>query len=133
MAFEPTEAQKKIYEFVESGSGNGIIDAVAGAGKTTTLMGCVDHIKNLNDVIYCAFNTSIRKEIQKKFKEKKAEFDDYKSKNGIRHYPGYDKVLAGAKLVDEVLKTTNDGFALISKVIYQLIASPADRSCSHIM
>ena len=36
-----TEAQKRIFEFVESGAGNGIIDAVAGAGKTTTLMGCV--------------------------------------------------------------------------------------------
>ena len=69
MAFNPTEAQQKIYDFVENGTGNGIIDAVAGAGKTTTLMGCVDHIKNLNDAIYCAFNTSIRKEIQKKFKE----------------------------------------------------------------
>lgn len=67
MAFEPTEAQKKIYEFVENGSGNGIIDAVAGAGKTTTLMGCVDHIKNPHDALFCAFNRSIRKEIQHKF------------------------------------------------------------------
>ena len=66
-----TEAQKRIFEFVESGSGNGIIDAVAGAGKTTTLMGCVMHIPNLSDVIYCAFNTSIRKELQKKFKDAK--------------------------------------------------------------
>ena len=33
-----TEAQLKIYDFVKHGKGNGIIDAVAGAGKTTTLM-----------------------------------------------------------------------------------------------
>lgn len=70
MAFKPTEAQQRIYQFVESGTGNGIIDAVAGAGKTTTLMGCVEHIPNINDVLYCAFNTSIRKEIQKKFHER---------------------------------------------------------------
>ncbi len=69
MAFNPTDAQLKIYEFVEHGTGNGIIDAVAGAGKTTTLMGCISHIPNINDVIYCAFNTSIRKELQKKFKD----------------------------------------------------------------
>lgn len=69
MAFRPTEAQLKIYDFVKNGIGNGIIDAVAGAGKTTTLMGCVSHIPNINDVIYCAFNTSIRKELQKKFKD----------------------------------------------------------------
>ncbi|MBO7593248.1 MAG: ATP-dependent helicase [Bacteroidaceae bacterium] len=67
MAFNPTDAQLKIYDFVEHGTGNGIIDAVAGAGKTTTLMGCVQHIKNPQDVLFCAFNTSIRKEIQRKF------------------------------------------------------------------
>lgn len=70
MAFEPTSAQRVIYNFVANGIGNGIIDAVAGAGKTTTLMGCVDYIPNIKDVLYCAFNTSIRKEIQKKFQEK---------------------------------------------------------------
>ena len=67
MAFNPTEAQQNIYNFVENGTGNGIIDAVAGAGKTTTLMGCVQHIKNPQDALFCAFNTSIRKEIQRKF------------------------------------------------------------------
>jgi len=70
MGFEPTSAQRAIYDFVANGTGNGIIDAVAGAGKTTTLMGCVDHIPNIKDVLCCAFNTSIRKEIQKKFQEK---------------------------------------------------------------
>ncbi len=71
MGHKPTEAQQHIYDFVENGVGNGIIDAVAGAGKTTTLIGCVSHIPDLNDVIYCAFNTSIRKELQKKFKDEK--------------------------------------------------------------
>ena len=46
MTLKPTEAQILIYDFVENGKGNGIIDAVAGAGKTTTLMGCVEHIHN---------------------------------------------------------------------------------------
>ena len=69
MNYTPTQAQEKIYSFIENGTGNGIIDAVAGAGKTTTLMDCVKHIPNIDDVIYCAFNTSIRKELQKKFKK----------------------------------------------------------------
>jgi len=30
MTFKPTEAQQRIYQFVENGTGNGIIDAVAG-------------------------------------------------------------------------------------------------------
>lgn len=65
----PTEWQLKIYDFVKNGSGNGIIDAVAGSGKTTTLMNCVDYLPNMGDVVYCAFNISIRKELQKKFKK----------------------------------------------------------------
>lgn len=71
MGHKPTDAQLKIFDFVKNGNGNGIIDAVAGAGKTSTLMGCVMHIPNIEDVIYCAFNTSIRKELQKKFKAEK--------------------------------------------------------------
>ncbi len=67
MAIKPTPAQEHIYRFVESGTGNGIINAVAGAGKTTTLMGRVEHVQNINDVLYCAFNVSIRKELQKRF------------------------------------------------------------------
>ena len=69
MGHTPTTAQRKIFDFVKNGTGNGIIDAVAGAGKTSTLMGCVMHIPNVEDAVYCAFNTSIRKELQKKFHE----------------------------------------------------------------
>ena len=57
MAHKTTAAQQKIFDFIKNGTGNGIIDAVAGAGKTTTLMGCALHIPNIDDVIYCAFNT----------------------------------------------------------------------------
>ena len=51
MEFKPTKAQEKIYEFIETGTGNGIIDAVAGAGKTTTLMECVEHVPDITDVL----------------------------------------------------------------------------------
>lgn len=71
MALQPTLAQQKIYDFIEHGQGNGIIDAVAGAGKTTTLMSCMLHTPNINDVIFCAFNRSIRDEIQRKFHKNK--------------------------------------------------------------
>lgn len=77
MGHKATPAQQKIFDFVKSGTGNGIIDAVAGAGKTTTLMGCVMHIPNVDDTIYCAFNTSIRKELQKKFHKAKKNVKVY--------------------------------------------------------
>lgn len=73
MALQPTSAQQKIYDFIEHGQGNGIIDAVAGAGKTTTLMACMAHTPNINDVIFCAFNKSIRDEIHKRLHKNKKD------------------------------------------------------------
>lgn len=73
MALQPTSAQQTIYDFIKNGQGNGIIDAVAGAGKTTTLMACMGHTPNANDVIFCAFNRSIRDEIHKRLHKNKKD------------------------------------------------------------
>lgn len=67
----PTKEQEAIYDFVENGNGNAIIDAVAGAGKTTTIIGCVSHIpealKKKGHVLFCAFNQSTKIDLEKKF------------------------------------------------------------------
>jgi DNA helicase II / ATP-dependent DNA helicase PcrA len=65
-----TEEQKKIFHFVQYGQNNGIIDAVAGAGKTTTIMECAKFVKDKKEVLFCAFNNSIASEISRKFREK---------------------------------------------------------------
>ena len=62
-----TKEQKHIFEFVKNGTGHGIIDAVAGAGKTTTIMECAKYVKDTSDILFCAFNKSIQLEIDKKF------------------------------------------------------------------
>lgn len=63
-----TEEQKRIFQFVKDGSGHGIIDAVAGAGKTTTIMQCANYIDN-KSALFCAFNNSIANEIRRRFSE----------------------------------------------------------------
>jgi superfamily I DNA/RNA helicase len=65
MTFTPE--QEAIFSFVETGSGHGIIDAVAGAGKTTTIMECARFVKDQSEVLFCAFNASIAREIGQKF------------------------------------------------------------------
>ena len=67
---EFTKEQKNIFEFVQNKSGHGIIDAVAGAGKTTTIMECARYVEDKSDILFCAFNKSIANEIKKKFREK---------------------------------------------------------------
>ena len=65
-----TPEQEHIFEFVRNGEGHGIIDAVAGAGKTTTIMECARFAADPTRVLFCAFNNSIAREIDKKFKER---------------------------------------------------------------
>lgn len=65
-----TDEQLQIFNFVKNESGHGIIDAVAGAGKTTTIMECVKFVPNRNDILFCAFNNSIATEIAYKFGQK---------------------------------------------------------------
>lgn len=65
-----TPEQLSIFEFVRNGKSHGIIDAVAGAGKTTTIMECARFVENHNDILFCAFNKSISSEISKKFSER---------------------------------------------------------------
>lgn len=67
---EHTEEQKKVFNFVQFESNHGIIDAVAGSGKTTTIVDSAAFIDPAKNVLFCAFNRSIRKEIQNRFSDK---------------------------------------------------------------
>lgn len=58
--------QKKVFEFVQKGTGNGIINAVAGSGKTTTILNCPSVP---GETLFCAFNRDVRTEIQRKLKD----------------------------------------------------------------
>jgi hypothetical protein len=57
LGYEPSRYQSAIFEWVESGSGNVVVDACAGSGKTTT---SVDAIKLASiDTLAVAFNREI--------------------------------------------------------------------------
>jgi hypothetical protein len=62
-----TDEQNKIFNFVQYDSNHGIIDAVAGSGKTTTIVESVGFIDPSKRVLFCAFNNSIAKEIASRF------------------------------------------------------------------
>ena len=64
--FVPSEYQKTIFNFVENGSGNAVINAKAGSAKTTTAVKCLDFIPKNKKVAFFAFNRSIVQEIIRK-------------------------------------------------------------------
>lgn len=53
--------QANILHWVEHGTGNGMVGAVAGSGKTTTLTMCARALEG--PALFCAFNASIAKEL----------------------------------------------------------------------
>lgn len=67
MSFQPSDYQKRIFEFVETGSGNGRVDAVAGSGKTTTLVECLKKAQGRS--IFVAFNKHIQQTLNDKLSD----------------------------------------------------------------
>ena len=75
--YEPSKYQKAIFDFVESGQGNAVIEAQAGSGKTHSAMKCIELIPEGKKVLLTAFNNSIVEELSKKAKktQHKCEID----------------------------------------------------------
>jgi len=63
---KPSKYQNAIYEWVKKGSGNCVVEAIAGSGKTTTIKNIVDIIPSDKRVIMIAFNKSIVDELSRK-------------------------------------------------------------------
>ena len=89
-----TDEQKKIFDFVKNGQYNGIVDAVAGSGKTTTIIEAASFIPRNIKTLFCAFNKSIREEINRKFKENGQAYVIVKT----MHAMGYDILKSNAQI-----------------------------------
>jgi len=65
LIYEPSPQQKGVFDFVEDRrGGNAIVEAVAGAGKTTTLIRAMERMQG--QVFYGVFNTKMAKEAKEK-------------------------------------------------------------------
>lgn len=67
--FIPSKYQQDIFDFIEHGVGNLVIDASAGSAKTTTLIKSLELIPNDQKILFCAFNKDIVNELKKKIKK----------------------------------------------------------------
>lgn len=62
MPFTPSPQQAALFDWIDSGSGSCVLEAVAGAGKTTTLIHALARMKG--DVFFGAYNKKIAEEIK---------------------------------------------------------------------
>jgi len=60
---EWSDYQKQIFDFVQDEKGSAVIIAVAGSGKTSTIVECANLIPTNLAVTFCAFNKSIAQEL----------------------------------------------------------------------
>lgn len=73
LKMEYNKHQEDIFEFIKYGHGNVVISAVAGSGKTTTIIRSLDYIKKERSVLFLAFNSSIVKTLQERINRDKTD------------------------------------------------------------
>jgi len=64
--FQPSRYQLAVYQHVTDGNGNAVIDAVAGSGKSTTIVNALKLIPANKTVLFLAFNKAIVEELKMK-------------------------------------------------------------------
>ena len=63
--------QENIFRFVKEGKGSAVVSAVAGSGKTTTIVECAKRFPSNKRVLFLAFNKSIAFELSQRLKDYK--------------------------------------------------------------
>lgn len=64
--FVPSKYQQDIFDWVRNGAGSAVIEAVAGSGKTTTILKALKEIRSQDQTLFLAFNKHIVVELQSK-------------------------------------------------------------------
>jgi DNA helicase II / ATP-dependent DNA helicase PcrA len=64
--FHPSKYQKAVFEFITKGEGNAVVEAVAGSGKTTTIVKALDLTSTDSAVAFLAFNKHIADELRRR-------------------------------------------------------------------
>jgi len=99
--------QKRIFDWIENGSGHAIVDAKAGSGKTTTLVEAANRIDGSG--LFVAFNKHIQRELDDKLSD--TEFickTVHSCGYGALAYAGHDLTVEKDKYKDIVDGFTKD-------------------------
>ena len=86
---KPSAEQENIFTWVASGHGNALVEAVAGSGKTTTLVHALKHMKG--SIAFMAYNKKAATDIQEKCE---AEGLSAKAECGTVHSFGFSLLRA---------------------------------------
>lgn len=94
LSFTPSPFQQAIFDFIEHGEGSAIVDAVAGSGKTTTIVQSLNLIPLHKSTLFLAFNKAIADELRRRV----PDHITVKTLNGLGHGAWCKFVLGTIKL-----------------------------------
>lgn len=116
--YPPTNYQIDIYEEISRGSGHLIVNAVAGSGKTTTILDCLKFIPSYQRVLFVAFNKHIAEEINSRNLPPNAQARTLHS-IGLQTFPGRPKInqYKLANIWEEQFSGRKSQFSPFSKTI----------------
>ena len=121
--FTPSPNQLAIFNFIQSGRGSAIVAAVAGSGKTTTIVEALKYIPPTQTVLFLAFNKSIAEELKTRVPCNVAASTfhslGFSALKRVPNFKGKDE----ARKVDLILRDTIFGQPYFNKKKYDLYAN----------
>ena len=67
--FEPSHFQQAIFDHIENDTSSLVVEALAGSGKTSTIIQAASLIPKSSNTLFCAFNKTIATELERKLPE----------------------------------------------------------------
>ena len=118
MTFAPSAAQTAYYTWIDDGTGNAVLVAVAGAGKTTTLMNGLGLMTRLGEKVFVgAYNSKMADELKSRI----AKMDLEGVYASTFHSAGYRQLKFSYK--DKALR--QDG-KKVQRIVDEMVISRAD-------
>lgn len=121
--FKPSEKQQEIFDTWNTTDSNILINAVAGSGKTTTLLELLQYCKYRT--LFLAFNKSVQEEIQSKIDEKGLKQGKSMTMHSLglmairHHYKGKKVVIQSGKNFDIIKKLQAQNKPIFKKMYWK--------------
>ena len=136
MTFTPSSAQQAYYTWIEDGEGNAVLEAVAGAGKTTTLLTGLPLMTRLEERVFLgAYNSKMADELKSRVAklELKSVYASTFHSAGFRQlkFSFKDKALRNdgkkvQRIVDEMVQSRPD-LMLVSPAVAGVVSMAKQR------
>ena len=131
---QPSQYQKNIYNFVEKSSGHGIVQGVAGCGKTTTNIQALDHVDVFASSVFLAFNKHIATELKSRGVNSARTFHSLGRANIVSALPDIKDNFNQYKVFDilDKLNVNQDNKPTIASLVSLMKSNLSDGSLSQI-